>query len=135
MTERERAKPRNRLFYLDNLRIYLIILVILHHAALAYGYIEAWPVRDPAIDATSPIFLDIFNLINQTYFMSAFFLLAGYFTPRSLERKGFKRFIAILIQVGLLVSASIKMIYNGWELTKIKFFFWKIFRVIQIVQL
>ena len=93
MTEREKVKPRNRLFYLDNLRIYLIIMVILHHASLAYGGSGAWSVRDPAVDAISPIFLIIFNVISSSYFMSAFFLLAGYFTPRSLERKGSKQFL------------------------------------------
>ena len=85
------AKPR--LFYLDNFRIYLIILVILHHAALAYGGQGSWRVRDPAVDDISPIFLSLFNGVNQSYFMSAFFLLAGYFTPRSLERKGSKQFL------------------------------------------
>jgi glucan biosynthesis protein C len=84
---------KSRLLYLDNLRIYLIILVILHHAAIAYGGAGDWPVRDPAVDDISPIFLLIFNVINQSYFMSAFFLLAGYFTPRSLERKGSKQFL------------------------------------------
>jgi len=41
----------------------------------------------------SPILLSLFNIINQSYFMSAFFLLAGYFTPFSLERKGIKQFL------------------------------------------
>jgi len=67
--------------------------VILHHAALAYGGQGSWRVRDPAVDDISPIFLSLFNGVNQSYFMSAFFLLAGYFTPRSLERKGSKQFL------------------------------------------
>jgi surface polysaccharide O-acyltransferase-like enzyme len=67
--------------------------VILHHASLAYGGSGAWSVRDPTVDAISPIFLIIFNIISSSYFMSAFFLLAGYFTPRSLERKGSKQFL------------------------------------------
>ena len=75
------AKPRIRLFYLDNLRIYLVVLVIAHHAALAYGGMGNWAVQDPTVDDISPIFLTLFNAVNQSYFMSAFFLLAGYFTP------------------------------------------------------
>ncbi len=78
---------------MDNLRIYLIIAVILVHASIAYGGVGDWPVRDPAVDDVSPLFLTIFNAVNQSYFMSAFFLLAGYFTPRSLERKGSTQFL------------------------------------------
>ena len=36
---------QSRLTYLDNLRIYLTILVILHHAALAYGGNGNWGVH------------------------------------------------------------------------------------------
>ena len=93
MAEQASAKPRTRLFYIDNLRIYLTLLVIFHHAAIAYGGSGDWLVKDPAVDAISPIFLGFFNVINQTYFMSVFFLLAGYFTPRSLERKGSGQFL------------------------------------------
>jgi len=105
MAEQASAKPRTRLFYLDNLRIYLTILVILHHAALAYGGAGNWSVKDPAVDDISPIFLAFFNTVNQTYFMSAFFLLAGYFTPRSFESKGSKQFlIDRLIRLGIPIA-------------------------------
>jgi surface polysaccharide O-acyltransferase-like enzyme len=83
----------SRLFYLDNLRVYLSVLVILHHAAIAYGGSGDWPVKDPAVDEFSPIFLTFFTAVNQSYFMSAFFLLAGYFTPQALERKGAHSFL------------------------------------------
>jgi surface polysaccharide O-acyltransferase-like enzyme len=88
MSEQTSSKPPARLFHLDNLRIYLTILVIFHHTAIAYGGVGDWLVIDPGVDDISPIFLTLFNAINQSYFMSAFFLLAGYFTPRSLEKKG-----------------------------------------------
>ncbi|NIO68901.1 MAG: acyltransferase family protein [Anaerolineae bacterium] len=113
MTEQTSAKPRTRLFYLDNLRIYLTILVILHHAALAYGGMGNWDVKDPAVDEISPIFLLFFNAVNQTYFMSAFFLLAGYFTPRSFERKGSKQFlIDRLIRLGIPIVFYTTIILN-----------------------
>jgi len=88
MTSPENTKPKQRVYYFDNLRIYLTVLVIFHHAALAFGGMGDWGVKDPAVDDISPIFLLFFNAINQTYFMSAFFLLAGYFTPPAFERKG-----------------------------------------------
>jgi len=88
MAEKTSAKSPGRLFYLDNLRVYLTILVILHHAAMAYSGTGEWSIVDPAIDDISPIFLTFFTTLNQSYFMSAFFLLAGYFTPHSLKKKG-----------------------------------------------
>lgn len=113
MTEQARAKPRTRLFYLDNLRIYLTILVVLHHAALAYGGAGNWGVKDPAVDDISPIFLVFFNAVNQTYFMSAFFLLAGYFTPRSFESKGSKQFlIDRLIRLGIPIVIYTTILVN-----------------------
>ena len=102
MTEQVSAKPRTRLFFVDNLRIYLTVLVILVHAGLAYGGMGNWYLSDPAVDDISPIFLTFFNAVTQAYFMSAFFLLAGYFTPRSFERKGTKQFlIDRLIRLGI----------------------------------
>jgi hypothetical protein len=85
--------------------------------ALAYGGAGSWAVRDPAIDKISPILLGFFNALNQSYFMSAFFLLAGYFTPRSLEKKGVKQFLTdrlirrlgippILIYTTLIINLS-----------------------------
>jgi glucan biosynthesis protein C len=113
MTEQTSAKPRTRLFYLDNLRIYLTILVIFHHAALAYGGAGGWGIKDPAVDDISPIFLFFFNAVNATYFMSAFFLLAGYFTPRSFERKGSKQFlIDRLIRLGIPIAIYTTMLVN-----------------------
>ncbi len=111
------SSAKSRLFYLDNLRIYLIILVILHHAAIAYGGAGDWAVRDPAVDAISPIFLLIFNVVNQSYFMSAFFLLAGYFTPRSLERKGSKQFLkdrVIRLAIPIVIYTTIIEAINDY---------------------
>lgn len=113
MPEQASAKPRTRVFFLDNLRIYLTILVIFHHAALAYGGEGNWGVKDPAVDDISPIFLFFFNAVNATYFMSAFFLLAGYFTPRSFERKGSKQFlIDRLIRLGIPIVIYTTILVN-----------------------
>ena len=39
--------PANRIFYLDNLRIVLTILVIAHHVGQAYGPTGGyWPVQE-----------------------------------------------------------------------------------------
>jgi len=110
-----------RFFYLDNLRIYLTILVILHHAALAYGGIGGWAIHDEITDEISPILFTFFNALNQSYFMTAFFLLAGYFTPRSLERKGSINFLLdrlIRLGIPLLVYTTLIINLNGFMITR-----------------
>ena len=93
---------KTRFFYLDKLRIFLTILVILHHAAIAYGGSGGWAIKEAASDPISPIMFTLFNAINQSFFMSTFFLLAGYFTPRSYEEKGPLKFIKDrLIRLGI----------------------------------
>jgi surface polysaccharide O-acyltransferase-like enzyme len=117
MTEQASAKPRTRLFYLDNLRIYLTVMVILVHAAIAYGGPGNWYLTDPAVDEISPIFLFIFTGVTQAYFMSAFFLLAGYFTPRSFERKGSGQFLLdrlIRLGIPILIYTTIIRNINGY---------------------
>lgn len=117
MAEKTSAKSPGRLFYLDNLRVYLTILVILHHAAMAYSGTGEWSIVDPAIDDISPIFLTFFTTLNQSYFMSAFFLLAGYFTPHSLEKKGKANFIKdrlIRLGIPLLLFTMINLNINEY---------------------
>jgi glucan biosynthesis protein C len=107
------TKSQDRQFYLDNLRIYLTILVILHHTAIAYGGSGGWSVKDPGVDAFSPFFLTIFTALNQSYFMSAFFLLAGYFTPSAVERKGAGYFLKDrLIRLGIPIIIYSSLIIN-----------------------
>lgn len=78
-----------RLYYLDHLRAALVILVVLHHVALVYGAGAPFYYVEPPFTAPL-VFLGllIFALFNQAWFMGALFLLAGYFTPRSYDRKG-----------------------------------------------
>jgi len=70
-------------------------LVVLHHTAIVYGASGGWFYHEvPASAAPSSLLLTLFAATNQAYFMGFFFLLAGYFTPPSLERKGYRRFLA-----------------------------------------
>lgn len=67
-----------RLFFVDNLRVALTILVVLHHSALSFM----------GSDTVTVGVLTAFTLVNQAYFMGLFFLLSGYFVPGSWRRKG-----------------------------------------------
>ena len=93
--------------YIDRLRTVMTVMVILHHAAITYGAPGGWfwtELKPSA--APSSLLLTLFVSTNQAYFMGVFFLLAGYFTPASLERKGYARFIADrLLRLGLPLVA------------------------------
>ena len=94
----------SRLFFIDHLRAALVILVVLHHVALVYGAsLEGYYyVEPPFTDALAFLVLLVFVFVNQAWFMGAFFLLAGYFTPGSVDRKGSGSFLKDrLIRLGI----------------------------------
>jgi peptidoglycan/LPS O-acetylase OafA/YrhL len=98
-----------REFYIDRLRSVMTVLVILHHTAITYGAVGGWFYNElrPSGAASSRL-LTMFCATNQAYFMGFFFLLAGYFTPGSLERKGYARFLGDrLLRLGLPLLAFI----------------------------
>ena len=84
-----------RLYYLDYLRVFLTVLVILHHTAIAYGAGGSWIYVD--VDQSELTFIGIlltlFTAVNQSFFMGLFFFLSGYFTPGSYDRKGARVFL------------------------------------------
>lgn len=80
---------------LDALRACLTLLVVFHHCAITYGAVGGWYYHEvnagPSMESA---LLTLFCAINQAFFMGLFFFLAGYYTPRSLDRKGAARFLA-----------------------------------------
>lgn len=84
-----RAAPTStRLAFIDNLRVALTVLVVAHHVALPFGNLGIWPNWQEPSDALAALPLDLFVLLNQSYFMGFFFLLSGLFLPRSADRRG-----------------------------------------------
>jgi peptidoglycan/LPS O-acetylase OafA/YrhL len=85
----------------------MTVLVILHHTAITYGAIGGWFWHEIAFSRTpSSILLVLFCTTNQAYFMGFFFLLAGYFTPASLDRKGYGSFLLDrFIRLGIPILA------------------------------
>lgn len=86
----EQPTSRGRLFFLDHLRATLTILVVLFHLAAIYGANGAFYYVEPPgpQDKLARLLLLVFILVNQAYFMGCFFLISGYFTPGSFDRKG-----------------------------------------------
>jgi hypothetical protein len=88
------ASPPQREYYIDHLRTVLTVQVIVFHCAITYGSFGGWFYYEvKPSEALSSQLLSLFVLTSQAYFMGFFFLLAGYFTPSSLERKGYGRFL------------------------------------------
>lgn len=82
-------KAAGRLVFVDVLRVALIVLVVAHHTGQAYGPTGGeWPITDPPIMD----WLGSFFIVNAAFFMGLLFLLAGYFVPRSYDRKGARSF-------------------------------------------
>lgn len=97
---------------LDRLKAGLTLLVVFHHTAITYGGAGGWFYRElTQSDRPSSILLTFFCAINQAYFMGLFFLIAGYFTPRSLEHKSAARFLG-----DKLVRLGIPLLVFGWLL-------------------
>ena len=99
----------------------MTVMVILHHTAITYGAPGGWfwtELKPSA--APSSLLLTLFVTTNQAYFMGFFFFLAGYFTPASLERKGYPRFVGDrflrlglpLLAFGLLLGPLTAAIVN-----------------------
>ena len=84
----------NRLYFIDNLRIFLISLVVLHHLAITYGAPGGWYYHEarPGFPDILPMLL--FVASNQSFFMGMFFFVSAYFMVPSLNRKGTGRFTA-----------------------------------------
>ncbi|HTP09181.1 MAG TPA: acyltransferase family protein [Anaerolineae bacterium] len=100
---RLRAEPQtDRLFFLDNLRVFATCVVIAHHVGQAYGPTGgAWPVSEAARAAV----LGPFFTVNRSFGMSLFFLIAGYLMVRSYDAHGPRPFV-----IGRLTRLGIPML-------------------------
>ncbi len=102
-TMQKTAVTSTRLYFIDYLRAGLVILVVLHHLGIVYGEGSSfWYIDAPMSESLFLLAAVIFVLMNQAWFMGALFLLAGYFTPGSFDRKGSGSFLkARLIRLGI----------------------------------
>lgn len=137
----------DRLFFLDNLRWALTILVILHHLSITYGAEGSWYYVEQPTNELAQLILTLFTGLNQGYFMGLFFLIAGYFVPAALDRKGVTRFLKerwlrlgvplvffalvispamdyfqqVRLHSGLSLASFWRMTLSGWQQFKFEF--------------
>ncbi|HOW54952.1 MAG TPA: acyltransferase family protein [Syntrophorhabdaceae bacterium] len=86
-------KSAQRMLYLDNLRLSFTFLVILHHICLTYAADSGWYFYQHLYDPFTNLVLNILMGVGRTWVLACFFLISGYFTPGSLDRKGTRAFI------------------------------------------
>ena len=102
----------NREYYLDNLKVFLTVLVIFHHAGQAYGWGGGWAYTPSNSEEFMPWIWHFFS-VNAAFFMGLFFMISGYFVPISYDKQGGRVFIRKklrhlgipLLIMGVLVSA------------------------------
>lgn len=92
----------SRLWYIDNLRIFLISLVVLHHLSITYGAPGSWYYNETEAGFPEIIPMLLFVLTNQSFFMGMFFFVSAFFILPSLKRKGTGKFLKDrLIRLGI----------------------------------
>ncbi len=104
--------PSNKLSYIDNIKVLLTILVVLHHTFIAYSTSEGWYYTEQTNLLGARIPMTMFISINQSFFMGYFFMLAAYFTSSSYSRKGASKFTK-----DRLVRLGIPILFNSFILS------------------
>ena len=102
------AKPE-RLFFIDNIRIFLTVLVILHHLMVIYSGNGSWMYNEERQDEITAALGAWFCAVNQAYFMGLFLFISAYFVPGAYDRKGAGRFLK-----DRLIRLGIPLIVYGW---------------------
>ena len=104
-----------RLCYLDNLKVCLTVLVIMHHAGQAYGNGGDWAYTPSNPSEFMPWIWHFFST-NAAFFMGLYFFISGYFVPRSFDKQGTKQFVhkkLLRLGVPLLFMGGIISILSG----------------------
>ncbi len=84
---------RPRLFFVDNLRTVMIVLVIMVHLSVTYGGEGSWFYKEGRTDTLTTVLLTFHNAVNQSFFMGLLFLLSAYLAVGSYDHKGPGRFL------------------------------------------
>jgi surface polysaccharide O-acyltransferase-like enzyme len=112
-----------RLTYLDRLKVFMTVLVIVHHTAVTYGGAGGWFYYEHGDNVWVNTLLSMFTAVNQSFFMGLFFFISGYVTPASYDRQGAGRFLkARLLRLGLpllfymlLIAPLLRYVSGGYK--------------------
>lgn len=108
------SKP-DRLFFIDNIRVFLTALVILHHLMVIYAGSGSWIYNENQQDDITAVIGRWFCGVNQSYFMGLFLFISAYFVPGAYDRKGAGRFLKDrLIRLGIPLALYAWVIRPLW---------------------
>ena len=83
-----------RLFYIDNLRWVMIMLVLSMHAAVTYSHLGSWYfMEDTKVSLPETFTFATYQVFLQSFFMGFLFFIAGYFVPKAYDTKGAIKFL------------------------------------------
>ena len=105
---RESGSGGPRTVAFDYLRSFGVLLVVLHHAALAYvtfGFLNPYDFMQtfsPVVDGLKWVGFDRIVGVNDTFFMPLLFFVSGLFVWKGLQSKGVFRFLSSrLVRLGI----------------------------------
>lgn len=90
--------PAGRTVWVDHMRSFVTVLVVAHHAALAYTTFSKFDTEryinstHPVVDKSRWVVLDVLVGYNDVFFMSLMFLISGLFVYKAIIKKGKLRF-------------------------------------------
>ena len=82
-------RSNNRLVFLDNLRFFLVLCVVLQHSSNAYSSLTWWPVAEN----DSSIIAEWFRAVIDAFAMPLLFYIAGYFAIPTIQKGSINRFL------------------------------------------
>jgi glucan biosynthesis protein C len=103
------SKAASRLLFVDNMRVFLTILVLMHHTMIIYAGSGSFLYTEGRQDTITSVIGGWFCGVNQAYFMSLFLLISAYFVPGSYDRKGAGHFVK-----DRLIRLGIPLIIYSW---------------------
>ena len=122
----------NRLYFLDNLRAFVVLLVIVLHGSMTYmAYAPEWWY---VLDSQNSLFYTMLVLLIDVPIMPILFFLAGYFALSSLQKRGSAQFLKDkLLRIGIpwifgvlfLAPLSAYMIYYSRQVPMDYLTFWR----------
>ena len=94
------APAGNRIIFLDNLRLFLVLCVVVEHSTNAYSGLSWWP----AADTSSSVLVNRLGAFTDTFAMPLLFYIAGYFAVPVIAKKG----------VGVFLKGKLKRLGIPW---------------------
>ncbi|MDI7236557.1 acyltransferase family protein [Leptospira santarosai] len=124
------SKTKKRLFYLDNLRSFALLIGLVFHVAIVYAAEIKYPLRNEQRSE----FFDVFGEWVHVFRMPLFFFLSGYFTEAIFRTKTLKEFLRMRIfrifiptVVGILLFAPmqsyVSLLQTGTQISYFDFYF------------